>query len=224
MEIVVSSNDWLSIPYLHQLRGVTSRFPVIFFGAGLECAELLRWPAVGERPKCPVVGNSCSFRAVVGQPAPRGGHFRLPLSSPWDTGSIDKPGARRLRDIVLPAGRPAAARSSREPLAGRPAVGAAACNRRSLARSQNRISASLPEARTRVRPSGENSTVFRQIALPSKLTRRWPVATVQSQTTPSLPAVARRAPSGEKAIELIDRACAPNTRISLAVSRSQRRA
>jgi hypothetical protein len=31
MEIVVSSNDWLSIPYLHQLRGVTSRFPVIFF-------------------------------------------------------------------------------------------------------------------------------------------------------------------------------------------------
>src|ERR1700728_3937296 len=124
MEIVVSSNDWLSIPYLHQLRGVTSRFPVIFFfGAGLECVERLRWPAAGERPECPAVGNSCNFLAVVGQPAPQGGHFRLPLSSPWDLGSFDKPVARRLGDIVLPAGRPAAARSSRQPLAGRPATG-----------------------------------------------------------------------------------------------------
>ena len=56
---------------------------------------------------------------------------------------------------------------------------------------QRRTSSSSQVVKARMRPSGENATVRRDRAWPSRLARRWPVSTLQSPNMPSLPAVAR---------------------------------
>ena len=60
-------------------------------------------------------------------------------------------------------------------------------------------------ARIRFSPSGENATVRGEITWLSRAEFRPPVATVQSPSNPSLPAVARSEPSGENATELTGR-------------------
>jgi hypothetical protein len=52
-----------------------------------------------------------------------------------------------------------------------------------------------------VRPSGENATPPIRSAWPSRPANCRPVATLQSLTVPSLPAVASNRPLGEKATE-----------------------